>query len=150
MWSGDKLPAINSEGATRPSLATEPRLAEAPAHEGESYERARHGSRDTLPGINSEGAPLPSLATEPRLAEAPALEGESCERASQGSGDKVPRSILEAAGVEPASERPVAAGLYMRSRTCWFAPGIKARRKRRALVRDESRGGIGRSDALSG
>src|SRR5690349_21492296 len=42
---------------------------------------------------------------------------------------------MEAAGVEPASERPVAAGLYMRSRPCWFMPAVKERRKRRALVR---------------
>jgi len=42
---------------------------------------------------------------------------------------------MEAAGVEPASERPVAAELYMRIRPCWFATGIKERRKRRSLVR---------------
>ena len=46
--------------------------------------------------------------------------------------------MVEAAGVEPASERPVAPGLYMRSRTCWFATGVKARRKRRPLVREIS------------
>ena len=45
------------------------------------------------------------------------------------------RKVVEAAGVEPASERPVAAELYMRSRTSSFASGIKARRKRPTLVR---------------
>jgi hypothetical protein len=43
--------------------------------------------------------------------------------------------LVEAAGVEPASERPVAAGLYVRSRALDFAAGVKARRNRRPLVR---------------
>ena len=34
-----------------------------------------------------------------------------------------PRKKMEAAGVEPASERPVTAELYMRSRPCYFARG---------------------------
>jgi len=41
--------------------------------------------------------------------------------------------MVEAAGVEPASERPVAAGLYMRSRAFKFAPGVEVRRNRRSL-----------------
>ena len=44
-------------------------------------------------------------------------------------------SRMEAAGVEPASERPVAAELYMRSRPCCFASGIKERRKHPTLAR---------------
>jgi len=51
---------------------------------------------------------------------------------------------VEAAGVEPASERPVATGIYMRIRSCWFAPGVKERRKRRALVREVSLDPFGR------
>jgi hypothetical protein len=42
---------------------------------------------------------------------------------------------MEAAGVEPASERPVATELYVRSRTLKFATGVEARRNRRPLVR---------------
>ena len=42
---------------------------------------------------------------------------------------------MEAAGVEPASERPVATGLYMRSRTLGFATGVEERRNRRQLAR---------------
>src|SRR3954463_12972307 len=52
--------------------------------------------------------------------------------------------MVEAAGVEPASERPVATGIYMRIRSCCFAPGIKERRKRRALVREVSPNQFGR------
>lgn len=36
--------------------------------------------------------------------------------------------MVEAAGVEPASERPVVAGVYMRSQTYKFATVIEARR----------------------
>ena len=43
--------------------------------------------------------------------------------------------MVEAAGVEPASERPVAAELYVRSRSCEFARGNKERRMRRTLAR---------------
>ena len=42
--------------------------------------------------------------------------------------------MVEAAGVEPASERPVAAELYMRIRPCCFAAAIKERRKQRPLA----------------
>jgi len=42
---------------------------------------------------------------------------------------------MEAAGVEPASERPVAAKLYVRSRPWHLARGNKERRMRRAPVR---------------
>jgi len=47
-------------------------------------------------------------------------------------------SRMEAAGVEPASERPVAAELYMRSRAFKFAAAVKVRRNRRPLARDVS------------
>ena len=53
------------------------------------------------------------------------------EAASEAS---VPRRLVEAAGVEPASERPVAAGIYMRIRSFVFAAGIKERRNRRPLA----------------
>ena len=43
--------------------------------------------------------------------------------------------MVEAAGVEPASERPVAAELYMLIRPWYFATGNKERRMRRPLVR---------------
>ena len=43
--------------------------------------------------------------------------------------------MVEAAGVEPASERPVATELYVRIRTLWFAAGVEARRNRRSLAR---------------
>ena len=43
--------------------------------------------------------------------------------------------VVEAAGVEPASERPVAAELYMLIRPCDFAIGYQERRKRRPLAR---------------
>jgi len=42
--------------------------------------------------------------------------------------------MVEAAGVEPASERPVAAKLYMLSRAFEFATAIKVRRKWRPLA----------------
>ena len=42
--------------------------------------------------------------------------------------------MVEAAGVEPASERPVAAELYMLIRSCIFAVGNKERRMRRPLA----------------
>ena len=44
-------------------------------------------------------------------------------------------SRMEAAGVEPASERPVATGRYVRSRSFGFATGVEVRRNRRPLVR---------------
>ena len=43
--------------------------------------------------------------------------------------------MVEAAGVEPASERPVATGIYVRSRPLGFAAGVEVRRNRRPLVR---------------
>ena len=43
--------------------------------------------------------------------------------------------MVEAAGVEPASERPVAAELYVRIRSYGFATGNKGRRMRRPLAR---------------
>ena len=43
--------------------------------------------------------------------------------------------MVEAAGVEPASERPVTAELYVRIRSWYFATGNKERRMRRPLVR---------------
>ena len=43
--------------------------------------------------------------------------------------------MVEAAGVEPASERPVAVELYVRIRPCNFAAGNKERRMRRPLAR---------------
>ena len=42
---------------------------------------------------------------------------------------------MEAAGVEPASERPVATGLYVRSRALIFTAGVEVRRNRRSLAR---------------
>ena len=42
---------------------------------------------------------------------------------------------MEAAGVEPASERPVATEIYVRSRALGFAAGVEVRRNRRSLVR---------------
>ena len=52
---------------------------------------------------------------------------------------------MEAAGVEPASERPVAAGDYMLCRPSKFAPAIKERRKWRALVQYVSLQRVGRA-----
>ena len=43
--------------------------------------------------------------------------------------------MVEAAGVEPASERPVATEIYVRSRSCKFAGANKERRMRRPLDR---------------
>ena len=42
--------------------------------------------------------------------------------------------MVEAAGVEPASERPVAVELYMLIRPWYFAAGNKERRMRRPLA----------------
>jgi hypothetical protein len=53
--------------------------------------------------------------------------------------------MVEAAGVEPASERPVAAGLYMRVRSFEFATGFEERRNRRPLVRVVSPSRAGRA-----
>jgi len=49
--------------------------------------------------------------------------------------DRQVSRMVEAAGVEPASERPVAAELYMLIRPCDFAIGYQERRKRRPLAR---------------
>ena len=47
--------------------------------------------------------------------------------------------MVEAAGVEPASERPVATELYMRSRASNFTSGVEVRRNRRTLGHSGSR-----------
>ena len=43
--------------------------------------------------------------------------------------------MVEAAGVEPASERPVATGIYVRIRSFVFATGLKKRQDRQSLAR---------------
>jgi hypothetical protein len=45
---------------------------------------------------------------------------------------------MEAAGVEPASERPVTVDHYVRSCACDFAPLCQAPRKREGLARSVS------------
>ena len=102
--------------------------------------RARHERRALRLGLRPRSGHSTLLACHERtwrFAEGEVRDAEKPAMSEPGGSPKAKRQVsrMEAAGVEPASERPVATGLYMRSRTLGFATGVEERRNRRPLAR---------------
>ena len=80
--------------------------------------------------------PLPSSCFARRVGVVPRATTEVVARSLTAAPTprRAKRGVVEAVGVEPTSERPVAAELYMLIRPWYFAIGNKERRMRRPLA----------------